>query len=433
MRNNPQQILDEMPMGRLQVAAVCICVLLNGLDGFDVLAISFAAPGIAAEWGINRAALGVVLSMELIGMSIGSIFLGGVADRFGRRPMILLCLVLMTAGMFLAAQAGDVVTLSLIRLVTGLGIGGMLASTNAMVAEYSNARRRDFCIAVMVAGYPLGVIIGGTFASMLLAYFDWRSVFLLGAVGTAAMFPVVWLFLPESIAHLVHKRGPGALEKINATLKRMGHGIIDALPELAQEGPKASWRDLFSPGLVRITLLLTLCYLTHIMTFYFILKWVPKIVVDMGFAASAAGGVLVWASVGGAAGSYLFGWLTHYFRLRRLVIFAMAGSVIMVNIFGQGQSDLTTLAAVACMAGIFTNSAIVGLYALFARLFPTHLRAGGTGFVIGVGRAGAVLGPIIAGILFESGEGLAGVAFIMALGSLVAAILLTMLRDPDPS
>ena len=294
MRNNPQQILDEMPMGRLQVAAVCICVLLNGLDGFDVLAISFAAPGIAAEWGINRAALGVVLSMELIGMSIGSIFLGGVADRFGRRPMILLCLVLMTAGMFLAAQAGDVVTLSLIRLVTGLGIGGMLASTNAMVAEYSNARRRDFCIAVMVAGYPLGVIIGGTFASMLLAYFDWRSVFLLGAVGTAAMFPVVWLFLPESIAHLVHKRGPGALEKINATLKRMGHGIIDALPELAQEGPKASWRDLFSPGLVRITLLLTLCYLTHIMTFYFILKWVPKIVVDMGFAASAAGGVLVW-------------------------------------------------------------------------------------------------------------------------------------------
>ena len=245
MRNNPQQILDEMPMGRLQVAAVCICVLLNGLDGFDVLAISFAAPGIAAEWGINRAALGVVLSMELIGMSIGSIFLGGVADRFGRRPMILLCLVLMTAGMFLAAQAGDVVTLSLIRLVTGLGIGGMLASTNAMVAEYSNARRRDFCIAVMVAGYPLGVIIGGTFASMLLAYFDWRSVFLLGAVGTAAMFPVVWLFLPESIAHLVHKRGPGALEKINATLKRMGHGIIDALPELAEEGPKASWRDLF--------------------------------------------------------------------------------------------------------------------------------------------------------------------------------------------
>ena len=105
----------------------------------------------------------------------------------------------------------------------------------------------------------------------------------------------------------------------------------------------------------------------------------------------------------------------------------------MVNIFGQGQSDLTTLAAVACLAGIFTNSAIVGLYALFARLFPTHLRAGGTGFVIGVGRAGAVLGPIIAGILFESGEGLAGVAFIMALGSLVAAILLTMLRDPDPS
>jgi MFS family permease len=177
-------------------------------------------------------------------------------------------------------------------------------------------------------------------------------------------------------------------------------------------------------------LLLTVAYLTHIMTFYFILKWIPKIVVDMGFTASLAGGVLVWANVGGAAGSMILGWLTHYYRVRILVIVALAGAFVMINVFGQGQANLSQLALVAAVAGFFTNSAVVGLYALFAQSFPTHLRAGGTGFVIGVGRAGAALGPIIAGLLFQGGYGLPAVSFVMALGSLIAVFMLLMLRDP---
>ena len=127
-----RQRLDEAPMGRLQIIAIILCVLLNALDGFDVLAISFASPGIAKEWGVERAALGLVLSMELIGMAVGSVLLGNVADRIGRRPTILFCLVVMAIGMGAATQARDVVSLSVIRLVTGLGIGGMLACTNAM-------------------------------------------------------------------------------------------------------------------------------------------------------------------------------------------------------------------------------------------------------------------------------------------------------------
>jgi len=140
--------------------------------------------------------------------------------------------------------------------------------------------------------------------------------------------------------------------------------------------------------------------------------------------------VLVWANIGGAAGSLLLGWLTHYYRVRVLVIMALAGAVVMINVFGQGQADLTQLAVVAAVAGFFTNSAVVGLYALFAQSFPTHLRAGGTGFVIGAGRAGAALGPVIAGLLFQGGYGLPTVSFVMALGSLFAVIMLVLLRDP---
>jgi len=425
-----QRILDDLPMTRLQIAAVAICIMLNALDGFDVLAISFSAPGIAAEWSISRAELGVVLAMELVGMSFGSILLGGVADRSGRRPIILGCLLLMAAGMYLASVVDTVNKLLIVRFVTGVGIGGMLATINAMVAEYSNAKRRNFNVAIMAMGYPLGVIVGGSIASLLLMHFDWRAVFVLGASMTALMIPMVWFLLPESISYLAHKRAPNALQEINSILKRMGHAAIDKLPDDELGVADAGWRDLFSLQLAKTTVLLTLGYLTHIMTFYYILKWIPKIVVDMGFTASLAGGVLVWANVGGAAGSMLLGWLTHYYRVRILVIIALAGAFVMINVFGQGQASLSHLAIVAAIAGFFTNSAVVGMYALFAQSFPTHLRASGTGFVIGVGRAGAALGPVIAGVLFQGGYGLSLVSFVMALGSLFAILMLFMLRDP---
>lgn len=413
----------------LQVVAVLLCIALNALDGFDVLAISFAAPGIAQEWGISESELGIVLAMELVGMSVGSVLLGIFADRLGRRPVILGGLAIMTLGMYLASVVGTVMALLAVRFLTGIGIGGMLATINAMVAEYSNARRRNFNIALMATGYPVGVIIGGSIATVLLASFDWRSVFLLGAFMSGILIPLVWFLLPESISYLAHKKAPDALQKINATLARMGHAAIDRLPDSDGTGGKQDWRGLFSPQLAKTTLLLTIAYLAHIMTFYFILKWIPKLVVDMDYSPSSAGGVLVWANVGGALGSVLLGWLTHVIRVRLLVIAAMVGSVIMINVFGQGQSDLTGLALVAGIAGFFTNSAVVGMYALFVQSFPTHLRAGGTGFVIGMGRAGAVMGPVIAGFLFEGGFELPFVSFVMALGSLVAAVMLILLRE----
>ena len=422
-----QRILDDVPMTRLQIAAVVLCVALNAIDGFDVLAISFAAPGIAAEWGISRGALGIVLAMELIGMAAGSVVLGSIADNLGRRPIILGCLVVMASGMYLASQATSVNALLATRFVTGVGIGGMLATTNAMVAEYSNARHRNFNVVLMATGYPVGIIIGGSLATILLAHFDWRAVFILGAAMTGVLLPAIWFLMPESISYLAQKKRPDALAQINRILTRMGHAVLEQLP--ASEEKSAGWRDLFSPQIARTTILLTTAYLAHIITFYFILKWIPNIVVDMEYSPSSAGGILVWANVGGAVGSVLLGGLTHYFRLRSLIITALIGSIVMINVFGIGQVNLTSLAIVAGITGFFTNSAVVGLYAMLAQSYPTHLRAGGTGFVIGMGRAGAVLGPIIAGFLFEEEFSLTAVSFVMALGSLVAIFALMFLKE----
>lgn len=428
MESHPARRLADAPMTVKQVVAVAVCVLLNALDGFDVLSISFASPGIAREWGLERAALGIVLSMELIGMAVGSVLLGQMADAIGRRLTTLTCLAIMAVGMLATTQVGSVGALAATRLFTGLGIGGMLACTNALVAEYANDKCRGAAVAVMAAGYPVGGILGGMIASHLLQDGDWRLVFWLGFTMTAACLPLVPWLLPEPVSSLLSRRR--GLAEVNRTLTRLGHAPVTELPPPAPAAPRARIAQLFSDGMAPVTILLTAAYFFQILAFYFILKWTPKIVVDMGFTPAAAGSVLVWANVGGLAGGLAFSALSFRFGVRGVLIGFALASAALIALFGQGQADLADLSRAAAAAGFCTNGAVVGLYALMAALFPTAIRGGGTGFVIGFGRAGAALSPVLGGVLFATGMPLPAVAAVMACSSLLAAGALLMLPPP---
>jgi benzoate transport len=432
VNTDPRETLSSEPMGALQVLAVAITVGLTALDGFDVLSISFASPGIATEWGIDRAALGIVLSMELMGMALGSILLGGVADKIGRRPTMLGCLVLMTIGMFMVTTVKQIPELEVWRLMTGLGIGGLLATSNAVAAEFSSLRRRNLSVSLMAIGYPVGAVLGGLIVKELLRGHDWRSVFYFGAAITAVFIPLVFLIVPESVPWLAQKQPEGALKRINRAMVRMGHAAIAAMPAISAEAKKRSVRDIFAPALIATTVLSALAYFFHIITFYFLLKWIPKIVVDMHFTPSEGAGVVIWANVGGALGGAVFGLLSQRVGLKPLTISVMLLSTVMVVLFGRTAPNLTELSLLCAAAGFCTNAAIVGLYAIFAQVFPTHVRATGTGFAIGVGRGGSVLAPITAGYLFKWGYSLPTVAVYMAMGSLVAAGVLALLKlKPD--
>ncbi len=428
MHSDPREILNQGEMTRIQYIVVILTIALNALDGFDVLAISFASPGIAQEWGTTRSALGFILSAELWGMAMGSIMLGGVADSMGRKPTILGCLLLMVVGMFMVNFTSSLYVLCAWRVVTGIGIGGMLASINAQAAEFSNNRNRATVIAAMSAGYPIGGVIGGLIVSRLLEYFDWRVVFYFGTIMTGLMIPLVWFMMPESIHWLVRRNPANALARINAVLTRLGHRLVELVPEIQEQEKGKAWVDLFSRKYMATTLLLAMAYFLHIANFYFILKWVPDIIVRMGFDASNAGDIITMASVGGLLGCMGFALVGRRMNLKYLTITIFVLSWLGTIVFGQVPENLLVIAIVVAIAGFFINAGIVGMYTLAAQLFPTHLRASGTGFIVGFGRGGSMLSPIVAGFLFDAALGLPAVALVMASGSILAALALVKLK-----
>jgi MFS family permease len=450
---NPIAVIDGNPMSVRQWIVVGLMVFLNALDGFDVLSSAFAAPGITKEWGILRSALGIVLSAELIGMGFGSILLGGLADKVGRKPTMLLCLVIMAVGMYLAslthATAGEEVLtfwkwslptgvwwLFVFRLFTGLGIGGMLAATNAVTAETTSKSSRSLAMALYVIGYPVGGVIGGYAAqTWLLVDYDWHAVFLFGAVVTAAMIPLVVLLVPETPAFHAARRAPDALARINRSLRALMQPVIDALPEV-KKGPKPKVSDILSkPGLRKVTWLLALGYMVHTFTFYFVLKFAVQIVSDAGFTQPEAASTLTWANIGGAIGGFLFGFLLQKWDIKGPTIGAMLLGVCAVVFFGMGHDTLVMWRLSTFLQMFFLNAAIVGYYAAFARGFPAYARATGTGFALGIGRAGAAGSPLVAGLLFTTlgNDQLLPVSIIMTAGSMIGVVLLMLLplRDAD--
>jgi predicted MFS family arabinose efflux permease len=371
--------------------------------------------------------------MDLWGMAVGSFLLGGVADYIGRRRAILTFLVIMSIGMYLCSHADSREVLAGWRFLTGLGIGGMLAAINAAAAEFSNDRSRKFWVALMTIGYPMGNILAALVLSPLLKTHTWRVVFELGAGATAAMIPAVWFLMPESVSWLCRKQPANALARVNAALRRMGHAAIEALPVQTAGPVKAPLADVFRKEYLVLTLLLVFAYFAHITSFYYILKWVAPIVSQLGFSPSNIADVLFWASVGGATGGAFLGVLALRMNLIWLTSGVLVLGMIAISIFGMGQKDLGQLKLIVGICGFFTNAGIVGLYTLLALAYPTHLRATGTGVVIGAGRGGAALAPILAGYLFQQGFSLQSVSVVMGCGSLLGAIALFFVRFKSTS
>jgi len=392
-------------MSRFQVLAVALCVVLNMLDGFDVLVMAFTASEVGREWSLSGTTLGVLLSAGLFGMAAGSLFVAPWGDRFGRRAVILLCLGVMTAGMFASALARGPGQLTILRALTGIGVGGILASLNVITSEYSSRRWRGTAIGLQVTGYPIGATVGGTVAAFLISEHGWRSAFLFGAAASAVLVPVVIRSLPESLDFLLTGRAPNALERLNDLLRRMGRPAVAALPAVAKDehASRNPVGRLFAGSTARSTLLIWSAFFLLMFGFYFVTSWTPRLLVSAGLSTrqGITGGVLL--NLGGIAGGTLFSFLAARAGLRPLAGVYLALTSVSLVLFGFFARDLTLAFAIALVIGVCLFGSMVGLYAMTPLLYPAAIRTTGMGWAIGIGRIGAILAPIVAGLLIDAG------------------------------
>jgi benzoate transport len=418
--------IDQSPMTRYQMAAITLCMVINMLDGFDVLVVAFTAPSIAKDWGLSATSIGTLLSAGLVGMTLGSLLLGPLADRFGRRPMVLFCLAVISLGMLLSAFTQDVHQLTATRLLTGLGIGGILPSLNTIVAEFSSHRWRSFSVSFLQAGYPVGATLGGMLAAVLITHYGWRAVYALAGIASTAMIFLVWRYLPESLEYLVSRQPKNALEKINRLLSSLGSEPVSEIPipENKSGRRKTGYSDLLGArNLLITTVLLSLAFFIVMLSFYFVLSWTPKILVDAGMSTQQgiSGGVLL--NVGGIVGSLLLGYLSSRMAISKLIAFYMCVTAGLMVLFSNVTTFDAGMQLLTLGLGFFIFGSIVGLYALSPHLYPVQSRSAGLSIAIGVGRVGGVTSPLLAGYLFDHGwaqsDGFIGFAAPLLISAIV--------------
>ncbi|MDM7489607.1 MFS transporter [Rhodococcus sp. GXMU-t2271] len=422
--------IDTSPMRPYQWLIVALCVVLNILDGYDVMALAFTAKSIGADFALGGSAIGVLLSAGLIGMAVGAITLAPVADRVGRRPLILLSVALATAGMALSATAGSAWQLGTWRVLTGLGIGGVLACTTVIASEYSSARWRGLAISIYTAGYGVGATLGGLAAVGLQTEYGWRAVFVVGAVLTGTVLVLLAALLPESIEFLGARGRDGDLASINRIARRIGQDPIDSLDGSTRGAGAGAGRiaDLFTGSRARPTLLLWAAFFTTMFGFYFVNSWTPSLLETAGLTKDQSATAGMMLTLGGTVGSVLFGVLASRWSTRSVLITFTGLSAAAMAVFIASISVLAVAFALGIVIGGLINGCIAGLYTLAPSLYGPRVRSTGVGWAIGVGRAGAILAPTAAGMLLDAGWSPAQLYFAVAGVVVLAAVALLLLR-----
>ncbi len=423
--------LNSRAMSVAQWEVVLLCTAINMLDGYDVLVMSFAAAPVAADWQLDPASLGLLLSAGLVGMAFGSIVLGSLADTLGRKRLVHICLFTVTIGMIVSAYTQSQLQLLAMRFVTGVGIGGMLATLTGLVSEYANDKRRAICMGLLQSGYPLGALFGGMIAAQIIQFADWRALFLFGGGLSALLLPLIVIRLPESLDFVSRSGASGAdkmkrrlLERFNLLEPR--HSSVEDL-----EQANGGWRRCFTPPETGFnTLLLWSCYLALMFSFYFVVSWTPKLLVDAGLSTSqgiSAGAIL---QAGGLVGGLVIGLLGSKYAVNKLAAWFFSLSVVTILAYGWADAELATLMILSAMMGFFLIGAMIGLYTIGPALYDSKARVTGVGLAIGVGRLGAIAAPFVGGVLIEADLELSLIYAAFATPLVLAAFAVRSIKLP---
>jgi AAHS family 4-hydroxybenzoate transporter-like MFS transporter len=398
-----QRIIDEQPFRGYHLRLAALCAVAVFMDGYDAQAIGFVAPALTKAWSIPRAALSPVLSSGLLGMLIGALVFGPLADRFGRKRILVLCTLWFGLFSVLTARADSIQSMIVLRLITGLGLGGTMPNAIALTSEYMPKRLRATGVMLMFTGFSIGAAVGGLVAASLISRFGWQSVFVVGGI-LPCLTAIFLLRLPESVRFLVLKGGADStvakLLRKAAPEVAIPAGASFVVTERRETGFLVG--RLFSEGRTRLTLLLWVLFFMSLLDLFFLNSWLPTIINDTGISLEVAIVITSMFQLGGAAGCFVLGRMFDRSASYRPLAWAYLGASACVVLIGLATSSVAALTFTVFGAGFGVVGAQTGANSLAAESYPTSVRSTGVGWALGIGRIGSILGPVLGGMLLSS-------------------------------
>nr|WP_225779104.1 MFS transporter [Pseudomonas sp. Marseille-Q3773] len=390
-----QSFINQQPLSRYQWRVVLLCFLIVFLDGLDTAAMGFIAPALSQEWGIDRASLGPVMSAALIGMVFGALGSGPLADRFGRKG-VLVGAVLVFGGFSLAsAYATNVDQLLVLRFLTGLGLGAGMPNATTLLSEYTPERLKSLLVTSMFCGFNLGMAGGGFISAKMIPAYGWHSLLVIGGVLPLLLALVLMVWLPESARFLV-VRNRGS-DKVRKTLSPIAPQVVAeagsfSVPEQKAVAARNVFAVIFSGTYGLGTVLLWLTYFMGLVIVYLLTSWLPTLMRDSGASMEQAAFIGALFQFGGVLSAVGVGWAMDRFNPHKVIgIFYLLAGVFAYAV-GQSLGNITLLATLVLVAGMCVNGAQSAMPSLAARFYPTQGRATGVSWMLGIGRFGAILG-----------------------------------------
>ena len=423
--------IDSGSIAPMMLVIVFFAFMLNLVDGFDVVAMSAAAPSLLNDWGVSRSELGPIFSSALIGMAIGAALIAPLADRYGRRSLVTFSSIVIGVSMasVIFIPEGDFALLLLIavRFISGLGIGVIFASGTAIASEFVPDKYRNLAVTFAIMGYPFGAMLVGPVANFVIPSQGWEMLFVYGGIATLVLGVIVFLVLPESPEFLANKEhSQGALSQLNKVLRLLRRAPFNELPNQDSSDRLASAKvsSLLANEYRVRTFALWTTYFMGLFSIYFLLSWIPTLFVDTGFTRAQGINALTLHNLGAIAGIIVIGFLTTKVRLAKpIALYYFAAAALLVALYMWRPTGLVALNVFILVIGLTLQGAFSATYALAARAYPVAIRTTGVGWAAGLGRVGAIVSPIAIGLLAARGWDMFSLFLLSAIPLVVAGIL----------
>jgi AAHS family 4-hydroxybenzoate transporter-like MFS transporter len=431
-----ESAIDAAPFGLFQFRIALLCALVAALDGFDTQAIAYVAPSIAEDWGIEKSAFGSIFGAGLLGLTIGAFLFSPLADRFGRRRVILICTAIFGLFALLTARVTTMDELLVYRLLTGIGLGGAMPNLIAITNEYAPRRLKGTLVTLMFCGFPLGSTIGGFVSAPLIERFGWEAVFILGGTLPLLLLPLLFLHLPESANFLALR--PSGEARLSAILARIDPGIsarefsarLSSEDQDARKARRFPVIELWRAGRGRTTLLLWAAFFLNLLVMYLLVNWLPSLLRDSGLTLAVAIASTATLNLGGVVGAIVLGRLIDKYQPALVLAVAYGAAAVFILVLAMSTTHMWLLFTGAALAGFGIVGGQIALNALAASAYPTEIRVTGIGWALGVGRIGSIVGPVAGGGLLALGWSNQQLLLTAAAPALLTAVIVFLLRRP---